>query len=65
MRLIVVLRDRPGKNSISFSVYSDLQGIQTVSAWVYLWGQNVKIVISDIDGTITKSDFLGTHAQYI
>ena len=48
-----------GRNSITFSVSSALQGQQTVSASIYLWTPDVKIVISDIDGTITRSDILG------
>lgn len=50
---------KPGRNSISFSVSSSLQGKQTVTASIYLWPSNSKIVISDVDGTITKSDILG------
>jgi phosphatidate phosphatase PAH1 len=30
-----------------------------VDAKVYLWKWNTRIVISDVDGTITKSDVLG------
>jgi phosphatidate phosphatase LPIN len=48
-----------GENTISFTVYSDLQGAQTVSSRVFLWEHSAKLVISDIDGTITKSDILG------
>ena len=29
------------------------------SAFVYLWNHDVEIVVSDIDGTITRSDTLG------
>ena len=50
---------KPGRNSISFSVSSSLQGKQTVSASIYLWPSDSKIVISDVDGTITRSDILG------
>ena len=49
----------PGRNSVSFTVSSALQGQQTVSASIYLWPPDVKIVVSDIDGTITRSDILG------
>lgn len=44
----------PGQNSISFSVNR-----ATCTASIYLWRYDVPIVISDIDGTITKSDALG------
>lgn len=31
----------------------------TVSCNIYLWNYNDKIIVSDIDGTITKSDLWG------
>ena len=48
-----------GRNVIAFTVDSKLQGLQTVYAFVYVWDEHSKIVISDIDGTITRSDLLG------
>lgn len=45
---------KPGINSMSFSVNR-----ATCNASMYLWRYDVPIVISDIDGTITKSDALG------
>ncbi|RJE18687.1 hypothetical protein PHISCL_08971 [Aspergillus sclerotialis] len=45
---------KPGANSMSFSVNK-----ATCTATMYLWSGNTPIVISDIDGTITKSDALG------
>lgn len=50
---------KPGANKVVFSVNSRLQGMQEVSSTIYLWDRDCKIVISDIDGTITKSDVLG------
>jgi len=50
---------RMGANTISYTVQTGLQGFQTVSAHIYLWTVDTNIIISDIDGTITKSDFLG------
>jgi phosphatidate phosphatase LPIN len=49
----------PGANSITFSVNTELRGRQTLVATVYLWDHDSKLVISDIDGTITRSDALG------
>jgi phosphatidate phosphatase LPIN len=43
-----------GPNPMSFTVNR-----ATCQAYMYLWRYNVPIVISDIDGTITKSDALG------
>ncbi|KAL8737169.1 MAG: hypothetical protein Q9181_001958 [Wetmoreana brouardii] len=45
---------KPGPNVMSFSVNR-----ATCSAYMYYWTYDVPIVISDIDGTITKSDAWG------
>lgn len=45
---------KSGVNTIKFSVSTSF-----VTARVFLWSWDDKIVISDIDGTITKSDVLG------
>ncbi|EJT73934.1 nuclear elongation and deformation protein 1 [Gaeumannomyces tritici R3-111a-1] len=45
---------KPGENSLSFTVNR-----ATCSANMYLWKHETPVVISDIDGTITKSDALG------
>ncbi|GIX65253.1 lipin, putative [Babesia caballi] len=48
-----------GVNRITFTVNSALQGTKSVHARLYLWPSDARIVISDVDGTITKSDTLG------
>jgi hypothetical protein len=48
-----------GRNEISFTVNSRYQGAQTIITDIYLWNYDDKIVISDLDGTITRSDVLG------
>lgn len=45
---------RAGNNAMTFSV-----GRATCPAYMFYWKYNEPIVISDIDGTITKSDALG------
>lgn len=45
---------QPGENSMSFTVNR-----ATCQAYMYLWKHETPVVISDIDGTITKSDALG------
>ncbi|KAL1962539.1 hypothetical protein VTN77DRAFT_9414 [Rasamsonia byssochlamydoides] len=45
---------KPGPNPVTFSVNK-----ATCPATMYLWSYKTPIVISDIDGTITKSDALG------
>lgn len=49
----------PGPNEVEFSVTTAYQGTTRCLSIIYLWQYNDKIVISDIDGTITKSDVLG------
>nr|XP_022310226.1 phosphatidate phosphatase LPIN3-like isoform X2 [Crassostrea virginica] len=50
---------REGQNEISFSVTTQYQGTTRCMSHIYLWNYDDKIVVSDIDGTITKSDVLG------
>jgi len=50
---------RPGSNEVQFSVTTAFQGTTRCKCHIYLWRHNDKVVISDIDGTITKSDVLG------
>ncbi|KAF3057410.1 Nuclear elongation and deformation protein 1 [Daldinia childiae] len=45
---------KPGENSMSFTVNR-----ATCQAYMFLWQHDTPVVISDIDGTITKSDALG------
>lgn len=45
---------KPGENSMSFTVNR-----ATCTANMFLWRHDIPVVISDIDGTITKSDALG------
>lgn len=48
-----------GMNEISFSVTTAYQGTSRCKCYLFRWKHNDKVVISDIDGTITKSDVLG------
>ncbi|MBN3322609.1 LPIN2 phosphatase, partial [Atractosteus spatula] len=56
---IARLNLREGANEIVFSVTTQYQGTCRCEAAIYLWNWDDKIIISDIDGTITKSDALG------
>jgi hypothetical protein len=47
---------QPGANSIRFIVESSAAEVE---CRIFLWGPDVKVVISDVDGTITRSDVLG------
>uniref|UniRef100_A0A915JML2 LNS2/PITP domain-containing protein n=1 Tax=Romanomermis culicivorax TaxID=13658 RepID=A0A915JML2_ROMCU len=46
-------------NTVKFSITTKYQGTYTCQCSIFVWKSNDKIVISDIDGTITKSDVLG------
>ncbi|XP_066090513.1 phosphatidate phosphatase LPIN3 isoform X1 [Saccopteryx bilineata] len=48
-----------GANDVVFSVTTQYQGTCRCRATIYLWNWDDRVVISDIDGTITKSDALG------
>ncbi|KAL3531861.1 hypothetical protein ACH5RR_005382 [Cinchona calisaya] len=56
---IASLNLREGQNMVTFISFSRVLGPQKVEAHIYLWKWNARIVISDVDGTITKSDVLG------
>lgn len=48
-----------GVNTVVYEVNSRLQGVQRINCKIFLWDWTSRIVISDVDGTITKSDILG------
>ncbi|KAJ8762346.1 hypothetical protein K2173_007504 [Erythroxylum novogranatense] len=50
---------KEGRNSVTFTFSTSMLGKQEVDARIYVWKWNTRIVISDVDGTITKSDVLG------
>lgn len=57
--MLIQLGLNKGKNEICFACKTTLGGVQTIKAYIYLWPRDIKIVLVDIDGTITKSDILG------
>ena len=50
---------KPGLNTVTYSYKSRVFGTQTLKCNLFLWDSDDKVVVSDIDGTITKSDVLG------
>ncbi|KAM3717303.1 Phosphatidate phosphatase LPIN3 [Dirofilaria immitis] len=50
---------RKGANEAKFSITTKFQGTTWCSCHIYLYKWTERLVISDIDGTITKSDVLG------
>ncbi|KAJ6652952.1 hypothetical protein lerEdw1_010280 [Lerista edwardsae] len=48
-----------GPNDVIFSVTTQYQGTCRCEGTIYLWNWDDKVIISDIDGTITRSDTLG------
>ncbi|EOA29859.1 hypothetical protein CARUB_v10012953mg [Capsella rubella] len=62
---IASLNLKDGQNIITFSFSTRVLGTQQVDAHIYRWRWDTKIVISDVDGTITKSDVLGQFMPFI
>ncbi|KAF8024553.1 hypothetical protein BT93_F1657 [Corymbia citriodora subsp. variegata] len=56
---VASLNLREGSNTITFTFSTAMLGKQQVDCKIYLWKWNDRIIISDVDGTITKSDVLG------
>ncbi|XP_007665340.1 phosphatidate phosphatase LPIN2 isoform X1 [Ornithorhynchus anatinus] len=56
---IAKLKLEDGPNDMVFSITTQYQGTCRCAGTIYLWNWDDKVVISDIDGTITKSDALG------
>ncbi|KAL3013133.1 hypothetical protein AAZX31_06G036900 [Glycine max] len=50
---------KDGMNTVTFTFSTAVLGKQQVDCRIYLWKWNTRIVISDVDGTITRSDVLG------
>uniref|UniRef100_A0A8C5R9C2 phosphatidate phosphatase n=1 Tax=Leptobrachium leishanense TaxID=445787 RepID=A0A8C5R9C2_9ANUR len=48
-----------GANEVVFSVCTKFQGTCRTRAQIFLWDSQDHIIVSDIDGTVTKSDALG------
>ncbi|KAI1895692.1 hypothetical protein AGOR_G00108860 [Albula goreensis] len=56
---LMSLQLKDGPNDVVFSVTTQYQGTCRCEGTIYLWSWDDKIIISDIDGTITRSDTLG------
>ncbi|XP_028996097.1 phosphatidate phosphatase LPIN1 isoform X2 [Betta splendens] len=56
---LMSLQLHDGPNDVIFSVTTQYQGTCRCQGTIYLWNWDDKIIISDIDGTITRSDTLG------
>lgn len=48
------LKLRDGANDVTFSITTQYQGTCRCQGTIYLWSWEDKVIISDIDGTITK-----------
>ncbi|XP_061110557.1 phosphatidate phosphatase LPIN2-like isoform X2 [Conger conger] len=51
---IARLNLREGPNSVTYSITSQYQGTCRSAGTIYLWNWDDKVIISDIDGTITR-----------
>jgi phosphatidate phosphatase LPIN len=48
-----------GRNTVQFKIKTPYYGNNVLVADIYLWNYNDKIIISDYDGTITRTDVIG------
>ncbi|XP_068557660.1 phosphatidate phosphatase LPIN2 isoform X1 [Cebidichthys violaceus] len=56
---IASLKLKEGPNDVTFSITTQYQGTCRCEGTIYMWNWDDKVIISDIDGTITKSDVFG------
>lgn len=56
---IKMMNLKQGKNEICFAIETYLGGVQVLRANVFFWPHTTKMILWDIDGTVTKSDLLG------
>ncbi|XP_028987251.1 phosphatidate phosphatase LPIN2 isoform X2 [Betta splendens] len=56
---IAKLKLKEGPNDVTFSITTQYQGTCRCEGTIYLWNYDDRVIISDIDGTITKSDVFG------
>ncbi|CAL0327074.1 unnamed protein product [Lupinus luteus] len=56
---VALLNLKEGRNTVVFTFSTAMLGKQQVDARIFLWKWNTRVVISDVDGTITRSDVLG------
>ena len=59
------LKLKIGRNDVQYQVDSKMRGTQTLTSRVFLVKSTTKLVISDIDGTITKSNVKGQIAGFL
>ncbi|KAG9348001.1 hypothetical protein JZ751_004020 [Albula glossodonta] len=51
------LKLKEGPNDVTFSITTQYQGTCRCEGTIYLWNWDDKVIISDIDGTITKNGY--------
>ena len=50
---------KSGENQAKFVLQVAPGVVQEAEFQIFLWDENEKVIISDIDGTITRSDVMG------
>lgn len=58
------LKLKEGPNDVTFSITTQYQGTCRCEGTIYLWNWDDKVIISDIDGTITKYVPLSRSQQF-
>lgn len=62
---IISLNLKEGINTVRYITHTTLRGRVVVEGRIFLWSSQSKLVISDVDGTVTKSDVLGHLFTFI
>lgn len=57
--ILIQLGLNPGNNELVYKFKYSSTAVSELKICIYLYSKSTKFIISDIDGTITKSDFLG------
>jgi len=56
---------KKGLNKVVFTVESLLLGMQQIEGRIYYYDADVKLVVSDVDGTVSISDVIGLASYFV
>jgi LNS2 (Lipin/Ned1/Smp2) len=56
---------KPGKNSVRYLFRNDKRVLGIAQAAIFLWSEHDRVVVCDVDGTITKSNVRGIYDSIV
>lgn len=56
---------KKGMNTMTYTVQSSYSGVAVVTSRIFLWDSDYQVVISDIDGTITKYVYISNFSVLV